>query len=94
MNLAKQSGVSKKNTAQREVVAVEEQQKLVKKSLEIQVEEKQVAEIKNKVQTVKNSLEVTNSSIKQTHNIRVTIDTHPAEMNDVSVERTEPKHRD
>ena len=66
----------------------------MKKSLEIQVEEKQVAEIKNKVQTVKNSLEVTNSSIKQTHNIRVTIDTHPAEMNDVSVERTEPKHRD
>ena len=54
------------HTAQREVVAVEEQQKLVKKSLEVQVEEKQVAEIKNKVLTVKNSLEVTNSSIKQT----------------------------
>ena len=36
------------------------------KSQEIQVEEKQVAEIKDKVQTVKNSLEVTNSSIKQT----------------------------
>ena len=35
-------------------------------SLEIQVEEKQVAEIKNNFQTVKNSLEVTNSSIKQT----------------------------
>ena len=33
---------------------------------EIQVEEKQVAEMKNKVQTVKNSLEVTNSSIKLT----------------------------
>ena len=54
------------HTPQREVVAVEEQQKLVKKSLEVQVEEKQVAEIKNKVLTVKNSLEVTNSSIKQT----------------------------
>ena len=36
----------------------------MKKSLEIQVEEKQVAEIKNEVQTVKNSLEVTNSTIK------------------------------
>ena len=45
---------------------MEEQQKLVKKSLEIQFEEKQVAERKNKVQTVKNSLEVTNSSIKLT----------------------------
>ena len=45
---------------------MEEQQKLVKKSLEIQVEEKQVAERKNKVQTAKNSLEVTNSSIKLT----------------------------
>ena len=33
---------------------------------EIQVEEKQVAEIKNKVQTVRNSLEVMNSSVKQT----------------------------
>ena len=54
------------HAAQRKVVAVEEQQKVVKKSLEIQVEEKHVAEIKNKVQTVKNSLEVTNSSIKQT----------------------------
>ena len=42
------------HTAQRKVVAVEEQQKLVMKSLEIQVEKKQVAEIKNKVQTVKN----------------------------------------
>ena len=31
------------------MVAVEEPQKLVKKSLEIQFEEKQVAEIKNKV---------------------------------------------
>ena len=38
----------------------------MKKSLEVQVEEKQVAEIKSKGQTVKNSLEVTNSSIKQT----------------------------
>ena len=38
----------------------------MKTSLEIQVEEKQVVEIQNKVQTVKNSLEVTNSSIKQT----------------------------
>ena len=38
----------------------------MKKSLEIQIEKKQVAETKNKVQTVKNSLEVTNSSIKQT----------------------------
>ena len=45
---------------------MEEQQKLVKKSLGIQVEEKQVVETENKVQTVKNSLEVTNSSIKQT----------------------------
>ena len=45
---------------------MEEQQKVVKKSLEIQVEEKHVAEMKNNVQTVKNSLEVTNSSIKQT----------------------------
>ena len=54
------------HTAQREVVAVEEQQKLAKKSLEIQVEEKQVAEIKNKVQKVKKSPKVTNSSIKQT----------------------------
>ena len=54
------------HTAQREVVAVEEQQKLVKKFVEIQAEEKQVAEMKNKVQTVKNSLEVTNSSIKLT----------------------------
>ena len=45
---------------------MEEQQKLVKKSLEIQVEEKQVAEIKHKVQTVKNSLQVTNSSVKLT----------------------------
>ena len=45
---------------------MEEQLKLVKKSLEIQVERKQVAEIKIKVQTVRNSLEVTNSSIKQT----------------------------
>ena len=33
---------------------------------EIQVEEKQVAKIKNNVQTVKNLLEVTTSSIKQT----------------------------
>ena len=73
-NRAKQSGVSK-NTAQRKVVAVEEQQKLAKKSLEIQVEEKQVAEIKNKVQTAKNSLFVTNSSIKQI-----------AEMNDMSMD--------
>ena len=48
-------------------ICCEEQQKLVKKSLMIQVEEKQAAEIKNKVQTVKNSLEVANSSIKQTH---------------------------
>ena len=38
----------------------------MKKSLEIQVEEKQVAQIQNMVQRVKNSLEVTNSSIKQT----------------------------
>ena len=46
---------------------MEEQQKLVKKPLEDEaeasteshVEEKQVAEMKNKVQTVKNSLEVT-----------------------------------
>ena len=60
-------------TAQRKVVAWEEQQKLVKKSRDqavaltvTHVEEKQVAEIKNKVQTVKNSHEVTNSSIKQT----------------------------
>ena len=53
------------HAAQRKVVAVEEQQKLVKKSPEIQVEEKHVAEIKSKVQMVKNSLEVTNSSIKQ-----------------------------
>ena len=53
-------------TAQRKVAALEEQQKLVKKSLETQVEKKQVAETKNKVQTVKSSLEVTNSSIKQT----------------------------
>ena len=44
---------------------MEEQQKHLKKSWEIEVEETQVAEIKNKVQTVKNSLEVTNS-IKQT----------------------------
>ena len=35
------------HTAQRKVVAVEEQQKIVKKSLEIQVEEKQVEDIKN-----------------------------------------------
>ena len=54
------------HTAQRKVDAVEEQQKLVKKSLRIQVEEKQVVEMQNKVQTVKNSLEVTNSSIRQT----------------------------
>ena len=33
---------------------------------EIQVEEKQVAETKNKVQAVKNSHEVTNSGIKLT----------------------------
>ena len=33
---------------------------------EIQVEEKQVAEKKNKVQMAKNSLDVTNSSIKLT----------------------------
>ena len=54
--------------------AVNNNRKLVKKSLEnqaealteSQVEEKQVAEIKNKVQTVKNSLEVTDSSIKLT----------------------------
>ena len=39
-NLAKQSGCVQEYTAQREVVAVEEQQKFVKKSLEIQVEEK------------------------------------------------------
>ena len=45
---------------------MEEQQTLGKKSLEIQVEKKQVAEIKNKVRTVKNSLKETNSSIKQT----------------------------
>ena len=38
----------------------------MKKSLEIQVEEKHVAEIENKVQTVRNSLEVTNSSMEQT----------------------------
>ena len=38
----------------------------MKKSLEIQVEEKEVAETKNKVQTMMNSLEVTKSSIKQT----------------------------
>ena len=56
------------HAAQRKVVAVDEQQKLVKKSQEIQVEEKHVAEMKNKVRTVKNSLEVTNSSIKQTQN--------------------------
>ena len=55
-----------KNTQHNVKFAVEEQQKLVKKSLGIQFEEKQVAEIKNKVQTVKNSLEVTNSSIKLT----------------------------
>ena len=42
---------------------MEEQQKLVKKSLEIQVEEKQVAEMKNKVQ---NGEECT-SSDKQQH---------------------------
>ena len=54
------------HTAQRKVVAVEEQQKIVKKFLENRVEKKQVAETKNKVQTVKNSLEVTNSSIKHT----------------------------
>ena len=54
------------HTPQREVVATEERQKLVQKSLEIHVEEKQVAEIKNKVQTVKNSLEVANRSIKLT----------------------------
>ena len=54
------------HTAQRSVVAVEEQPKFVKKSLEIQVEEKQVAEIKNKVQTVNKSFEVANSRIKQT----------------------------
>ena len=65
---------------------MEEQQKLEKKSLEIQVEEKQVAEIKNKVQTVKKSLEVA----KQQHqadtalmpNIR---DGMSAEMNDVTI---------
>ena len=39
----------------------------MKKSLEIQVEEKkQVAEENDRVQTVKNSFEVTNSSIKLT----------------------------
>ena len=43
----------KEHAAQRKVVAVEKQQKLVKKSLEIHVEEKHMAEIKNKVQTVK-----------------------------------------
>ena len=67
-------GCIEEYTAQRKVVAWEEQQKLVKKSWEDQavaltvthVEEKQVAEIKNKVQTVKISHEVTNSSIKQT----------------------------
>ena len=36
----------------------------------VHVEEKQVADIKNKVQTVRNLLEVTNGSIKQTQNIR------------------------
>ena len=36
-NFAKQSGCVQEHTAQREVVAVEEQQKLVSKSLEIQV---------------------------------------------------------
>ena len=56
--------LSQEHTAQRKVGAVEEQQKHLKKSWEIEVEETQVAEIKNKVQTVKNSLEVTNSSIK------------------------------
>ena len=44
-NLAKQSAVLQEHTAQREVVAVEEQQKIEKKSLKIQVEKKQVAEI-------------------------------------------------
>ena len=43
---------------------MEEQQKFVKKSLAIEIEEKPVAEIKNRVQTVTNSLEETNSSIK------------------------------
>ena len=51
---------------------MEEQQKLVKKSLEDQAEAlteiqvEQVVEMQNKAHTVKNSLEVTNSSIKQT----------------------------
>ena len=56
---------SQEHIAQRKVEAVEEQQKLVKKSwedqaealTEIQVEEKQVAEIKNSVQTVKSKIE-------------------------------------
>ena len=64
-NVAKRSDWSKNTTAQRKVVAVAGQQKLVKKLLEdqaealteIQVEEKQVAEIKNKIHTVKNSLD-------------------------------------
>ena len=38
----------------------------MKKSVEIQVEEKQVAEIKNKVQTVRNSIEVNSSMQTQT----------------------------
>ena len=58
-------GCIQEHTAQRKAVAVEEQQKLVKKSLRIQVEGKQVVEMQNKVQTVKNSLEVTNSSSDQ-----------------------------
>ena len=58
------------HTAQREVVAVKINRNFWRSPWrtkpEIQVEEKQVAEIKNKVQMVKFSLEVTNSSIKLT----------------------------
>ena len=65
---------------------MEEQQKLENKSLEIQVEEKQVAEIKNKVQTVKKSLEVA----KQQHQADTPLKPNirggmSAEMNDVTI---------
>ena len=70
-NLAKQSGVSKNTQHNVKLLPWKSNRNLVKKSLEIQVEEEHVAETKNKVQTVKNSLEMMNSSIKQTQTTSV-----------------------
>ena len=80
-NLAKQSGVSKNTQHNVKLLPWKRNRNLRRSSLEdqaealteIQVAEKQAAEIKNKVQTVKNSLEVTNSCIKLTPRLKPNI---------------------